>query len=174
MADPSSEIIVGQEAPDFRVETPLHGTVSLSQHRGKQAVALVFFRTFFTGNHMMVGKLRLSHTLCPTCILVIRDWARNYDQIQALGSEVLAISTVKLNELGGVLASGEPRFPICADADASITKRYGVYDPRWKHPTPSAFLIDRDGLIRYRYVGSVGIQSDLPRAAELAEQLAKL
>ncbi len=59
MADPSSEIIVGQEAPDFRVETPLHGTVSLSQHRGKQAVALVFFRTFFTGNHMTLGKLRL-------------------------------------------------------------------------------------------------------------------
>ncbi len=108
---------------------------------------------------------------------MIRDLISHYDQIRTLGAEILAISTVNLDDLSGVLSHNGPKFPLCADADAAISKLYGVYNPRWQHPNPSAFLIDREGIVRYRYIGGIviqAIQSKLPRATELVEELAKL
>lgn len=172
MSAASSTVAIGQEAPDFHAPAPLHGIVTLSQYRGARHVALVFFRTYAAGNRLKLGPVRLSQALCPTCQLMIADLTRHYDAVQALSAEIVAVSTVNPEELRHVLALGEPRFPLCADSDAAISRRYGVYDDLWRHPKPAAFLVDRCGIVRYRHVAEH--QTDLPRAAELISYLGSL
>lgn len=165
-------VVVGTQAPDFTAQTPLHGAFTLSQALARSPVAVVFFRAFATGNRLKIGGFRLSRSLCPTCQLMLVDLSRHYERIRELGAEVAAVSTVQLQELDAVIKMGEPKFPICADADAAIVQRYGVYDTLWRHPKPAAFLIDRQGVIRYRHIAEQ--QTDLPRAEELVEHLASL
>lgn len=161
------EIEVGQEAPDFSVTTALHGTVSLSQFRDKQPVALVFFRTFFTGNNTRVGGVQLVPVICPACHIMMRDLVRYYDRVRELSGEIVAISTVHPRHLERVRAIGEPKFPLCADADSSITKRYGVYHGVFKHPKPATFLIDRAGVVHLRHIARQFNQMDVLRGEQL-------
>jgi len=67
-------------------------------------------------------------------------------------------------------------LPILIDADRAITKRYGVYHPlgldALNTARPSTFLIDRDGTVRFMYVGEG--QNDRPDPETIVAELRKL
>ena len=67
-------------------------------------------------------------------------------------------------------------LPILIDADRAITKLYGVYHPfgfdALNTARPSTFLIDRDGTVRFMYVGEG--QNDRPDPETIVAELRKL
>ena len=67
-------------------------------------------------------------------------------------------------------------LPILIDADRAITKRYRVYHPvgldALNTARPSTFLIDREGTVRFMYVGEG--QKDRPDPETIVAELRKL
>ena len=44
-------------------------------------------------------------------------------------------------------------FPLLADPEGEVIRRYGVWDEEGKIARPAIFVLDRDGIVRYAYVG---------------------
>jgi peroxiredoxin len=65
------------------------------------------------------------------------------------------------------------QFPVLSDANHSVAEQYGVYNLLGDSlATPSVFIIDMGGVIRWRYVGqSTG---DRPADEVILEQLSQL
>lgn len=78
-----------------------------------------------------------------------------YDEIKALGVQVLAMSTDSRfvhkiwqeNELSKMVPGGVP-FPLLSDAGGLIGKVYGVYDDEGGVDIRGRFIIDPDGIVQ--------------------------
>ena len=93
--------------------------------------------------------------------------------LEGLDAQVLAISTDDLSGAKKVASLIGIPFPILYNKDADVVKAYGVYDLLGDGlATPSTFIIDKQGVIRWKRVGSrVG---DRPPASKVLEELGKL
>lgn len=67
-------------------------------------------------------------------------------------------------------------FPFLLDEDRSVTKSYGVYHliglDAYNIARPATFVIDKQGLIRFMYVGSS--QTDRVPVADILKELKQL
>ncbi len=97
----------------------------------------------------------------------------DYPSFQQLNGEILAISVEgrdigqHLSNLLGLL------YPVLSDADHQVTDQYGVYDLLGdKLATPSVFVIDLEGVIRWEYIGQD--TRDRPSNQMILEQLSSL
>ena len=97
----------------------------------------------------------------------------DYDQIKALGAEVLAVSTDNLHGARrSVEQSGVP-FPVLYDVTEVVPKQYGVFNLHGDGlASASVFIIDKDGELRFSSKGRV-YSEHLPSALVL-EELRKL
>ena len=94
----------------------------------------------------------------------------NYADLEVVDAEVLAISTDNLSTAGRIVASTGVPFPILYDPAAEAVREFGVYDLLYDGlATPSTFVVDKRGIIRWKYVGQ-GIY-DRPAVSEVMEQL---
>ncbi len=95
---------------------------------------------------------------------------KEYDQIGDLDAEVVAISTDDLSKAQHMAERVGIPFPVLYDPDADVVRDYEVYNLRRDGlATPSTFIIDKKGVIRYKYVGkSTG---DRPSTQQVLEQL---
>ena len=93
--------------------------------------------------------------------------------LEGLDAQVLAISTDDLSGAQRVASLIGIPFPILYNKDADVVKAYGVYDLLDDGlATPATFIIDKQGVIRWKRVGSrVG---DRPPASKVLEELGKL
>lgn len=78
------------------------------------------------------------------------------DEIRSLGAEPLAIAvTASFSQMAFAESLGVD-FPLLSDWEGIVARAYGVQYDDWKGHSGlakrSVFLIDRDGLIRYRWV----------------------
>lgn len=125
-------------------------TVKVSDFRGRPVV-LVFNRGF-------VGFV------CPYCSTYTAQLAARYDELRALGAEVLCIYPTRdqdeakiaeftdaVNQL--LTEEGEEAlpFPVFLDRGLEATRRFNLTGDLTK---PSTFVLDRDGIVRYAYVGA--------------------
>jgi len=129
-------IEVGAPAPDFRLETLDHGTVSLSDFRG-QTVVLNFWATW-----------------CPPCRAEMPEFAQLYGERAAAGDlVVLAVNFTPEDTRAAAASFAAERdlaFPIALDtADGAVATRFGV------RGLPATFFIDPDGVLRSRVLGPV-------------------
>ncbi len=93
-----------------------------------------------------------------------------YSEIQDLNAEVLAISKDDLSGAHYISDSIGIMFPILYDPEAEVVQEYGVYNLlRDGLATPSTFIIDKDGVIQWKYVGRD--KSDRPSTQVILEQL---
>ncbi len=86
---------------------------------------------------------------------------------------MLAISVDDLSGAALVVQELGIPFPVLYDPSLAVPKAYMVYDLLGDGlATPSMFLVDRKGIIRWKYVGrSIGDRADFP---EVLAQLAQL
>ena len=67
-------------------------------------------------------------------------------------------------------------LPMLVDPDRAVTKRYGVHHlfglDAFRTARPSTFLIDRDGRIRFMYIGEN--QHDRPDPRTIVVELSRL
>ena len=97
----------------------------------------------------------------------------DYQAIKDLQAEVLAVSVDDLRRAGYVVDRLGLEFPIMYNTEADMVKEYGVFNLLNDGlATPSTFVIDTQGKVRWKYIG-VNI-ADRPSTRSIIRQLKKL
>lgn len=131
------KIEIGQPAPDFLMYDTEKAPLKLSELKGKN-VLLLFFPWAFTGT--------CTKELCTT-----RDDIAFYNNMQA---EVLGISVDSPYSLRVFKEQQNLNFKLLSDFNKIVSETYGCIYDRWGMELKgvskrSAFLIDKEGIIRY-------------------------
>ena len=153
---PSSSATVGQPAPDFTLPSAPGTNVSLSDFRGRPVV-LVFYPADWSP--VCGDQVALYNEMLP----VFRD----YD------AQILGISVDGVWSHAAFAANRTLHFPLLADFEpkGEIARRYGVYDAKIGTAERALFVIDADGIVRWRYVSPIDVN---PGADGILEALDKL
>lgn len=130
----------GQAAPDFSLYDSDKNKVSLSSLKG-QNVLLLFFPQAFTG-------------VCTAELCGVRD---NIGLYQHANATVLGISVDSIFTLGKFKADQQYNFPLLSDFNKEVSRAYGSIYEDWILDMKgvskrSAFVIDKEGIIRYAEV----------------------
>jgi peroxiredoxin Q/BCP len=144
---------VGTRAPTFELPGTGGRSYKLSDYYGT-GVALAFYPGDFT----------------PVCTKQFCSYRDDGDRIEALGVPMLGISPQSVESHEKFAAQHGLNVPLLSDPDKRTARAYGVLGPGG-FIRRAVFLIDGDGMIRYRHVALFGLRyqdvSDLERAAEL-------
>jgi cytochrome c biogenesis protein CcmG, thiol:disulfide interchange protein DsbE len=138
---------MGEPAPNFTLTNLAGQPVALSDYTGK--VVLVNFWA----------------TWCPSCISELPDYEQVYQQHGGPAGEfvVLGINLQEGQAQVEDYATGLGlTFPVILDKDGSVTTRqYQVTG------MPGSFIIDRQGIIFYRHLGPLSVETLQAKLAEL-------
>jgi peroxiredoxin (alkyl hydroperoxide reductase subunit C) len=135
-------IKVGDVAPDFTLRDQNNGQVTLSQFRGQKAVLVIFYPLAFTG-------------ICTGELCTVRDDLPTFqnDEIQTLTISVDSPYSHK------IFAEREGyEFPLLADfwPHGAVAKAYGIFNDDVGFANRGTFLVDVDGIVRFREMNSPG------------------
>lgn len=142
----------GDSAPDFELEGTGSRTYRLGDYRGKELV-LAFYPGDFT----------------PVCTKQFCSYRDDGDRIEGLGVAMLGVSPQTVESHERFVAEHGLRVPLLSDPGKRVARSYGVLGPGG-FLRRSIFLIDREGIVRYRHVALFGLRyqdvGDLERAVE--------
>jgi len=131
---------VGSKAPDFTLVNQDREPVTLSQQLGQSNVVLAFFPGAFSGT-------------CTKEFCNLRDTMSNFKNVNA---KVLGISTDTFFALKAWDDQQKLGFPLLSDYNKEVIGKYGVVNPDMiglkNIAKRSVFVIDRNGVVRYREV----------------------
>lgn len=133
-------ISIGQKAPEFSLYDTNKRKVNLADYKGRN-ILILFFPLAFT-------------SVCTAELCEVRDTISQYSQVNA---EVLGISVDSLYTLAKYKEEQHLNFPLLSDFNKEVSNAYGVlyetfgYDMKGVSKR-SAFVIDKDGIIRYAEV----------------------
>lgn len=153
------KIEIGQKAPAFVLSDSAKNAVKLEDYKGKN-VLLLFFPLAFTG-------------VCTAELCSLRDDIASYNNANA---QIFGISVDSLFTLAKFKEEQKLNFPLLSDFNKEVSAAYGaIYEDflGMKGVSKrSAFVIDKDGVVRYAEV--LEKASDLPNFVAIKEALAKL
>jgi peroxiredoxin Q/BCP len=164
-----AKVGVGDAAPDFELPGTGGKTYKLSGYRGKNVVL-----AFYPGDET---------TVCTAQLCSYRD---NSDRIDQLDAEVLGISPQSVGSHEHWVQEQSLNVPLLADEDLAVSKRYGVTAwlgplarftelkdvPGGRYVMRSIFVIDAEGIVRYRHVSRTG--STFQTVGDLEQAVAAL
>lgn len=151
---------IGDTAPDFTLFNTEKQAITLSSYQGKNVVIL-FFPLAFTST-------------CTAELCGVRDDISNYGKMDA---EILAISVDSPFTLGKFKEEQGLNFNLLSDFNKNVSQAYDslyesfVLDMKGVSKR-SAFLVDRQGVVRYSEV--LEKASDVPNLDALKEILQTL
>ncbi len=156
---------VDQEAPDFTVPQATADDVdsfTLSDALGDGPVVLAFFPAAFTGG-------------CSDEMCSFRDSLAEFEDV---GGAVYGVSVDGPFALEEFAAKNDLNFPLLSDFSRTVIEDYDVvldslvdvYGPVAKR---SVFVVDSDGVVRYRWVSDdPGVLPDVDEVKEAVEDAA--
>jgi mycoredoxin-dependent peroxiredoxin len=140
---------VGEQAPDFTLKDQHGSPVSLSGFRGKKNVVLVFYPLAFSG-------------VCTGELCAMRD---QFPEVDRDDVELVTVSV----DSGFVLRTWADTehfsFTMLSDfwPHGEVAKTYGVFDDKMGVATRGTFIIDKDGVVRWKVVNPI------PQARDIAD-----
>ena len=131
---------IGQSAPEFTLFNDQKKEVKLSDFSGKNVV-LLFVPQAFTG-------------VCTAELCQMRDSLHDYNNMNA---EILAVSVDSVFTLEKWKKDEGFNFNLLSDFNKEVSRAYGSLYEEWIFGMKgvskrSAFVIDKDGIIRYAEV----------------------
>jgi peroxiredoxin Q/BCP len=148
-----AKVDVGDAAPDFELPGTESKSFRLSEHRGRNVVL-----AFYPGD---------ATTVCTKQFCSYRD---NADKLDGLNAEVVGISPQSVDSHERWVEEQELNVPLLADEDLTVSKSYGVTGwlgplarftelkeaPGGRYVQRAIFVIDAEGIVRYRHVSRTG------------------
>ncbi len=134
------ETQVGSPAPDFALTDGDGNPWRLSDHHGKVVILL-----FYPGDETPV---------CTRQMCSVRDRWQDYE---ATGAEVVGISTNSVESHKSFAEHHDLPLRLLADVDRSVADLYGAKSLIPGKVARSVFVIDAEGVIRYRDVRPIGL-----------------
>ena len=153
-------IEIGQTAPAFTLHASDKNKVSLADYKGKN-VLLVFFPQSFTG-------------VCTAELCNLRDNIAVYNNTNA---QVLGISVDSVFTLAKFKEEQQLNFPLLSDFNKETSITYDTIYTDWILDMKgvskrSAFVIDKEGIVRYAEVlESAGDQPDFEAIQQILSSL---
>src|SRR5512136_1875111 len=129
--------VIGRPAPDFSLPSTTGENISLKQFKGKKTVVLYFYPKDET----------------PGCTREACDFRDHAEEFEKARVVVLGVSTDPMESHLHFQAKQKLPFPLLCDADAAVSKLYGVYKQKnlygKKHLgiERTTFVIDRTGRV---------------------------
>jgi thiol-disulfide isomerase/thioredoxin len=118
--------------PDFSLPYLSGGTAALSSLKGK-VVLLNFWATW-----------------CPPCRAEMPSMEALYRRFKQAGLEILAVNCAeKTPDVQRFISGNRYSFPVMLDSSGEISGRYGITG------IPTTYILDREGKILLRVVGSL-------------------
>ena len=132
----------GSLAPDFALKATPDQTVSLDQLKGKPIV-LVFYPADWS----------------PVCGDQVSLYNEMLSEFQEYDAQIVGISVDGPWCHMAFAKDRKLRFPLLADFEpkGEVSKRYGIYDTKTGTCERALFVIDAEGIVRWKYVSPVGI-----------------
>jgi peroxiredoxin Q/BCP len=149
-----AKVDVGDVAPEFELPGTGERTYRLSDSRGRWVI-LAFYPGDFT----------------PVCTRQFCSYRDGDDRLNELGVDVLGISPQSVESHDRFAREHDLTVPLLADEDREVIRAYGVSAPGGL-VRRSIFIIDPDGVVRYRHVAVLGLH--YKDVASLGEALAAL
>lgn len=149
---------VGEKAPDAQIAL-LSGTpVQLKDMYAKGPIVLVFYRGGW----------------CPYCNKALSGWDEKLSTMASMGATVVALTPENPEHIKKTMTDQHLRYGILSDYKNEAATAFGIvfempaemqekyrnfgvdlsehnWDKTWRLPHPAAYVIDRDGTIRYAY-----------------------
>jgi peroxiredoxin len=139
--------------PDFDLPSTKNGKVGLWSYKQKLNMVLLFFH----------GRD------CKGCIDLLQELARDYARYQDDEAEILAVTTMPLDEARALADQLHLPFPILSDPTGKTVERFTYLDEATGGPVPSLFVLDRFGAV---YTQAIAEREDqLPSSDEVLEWL---
>jgi thioredoxin-dependent peroxiredoxin len=146
-----AKLRIGEEAPQFELEGTGSRTYRLSDLLGSTGVILAFYPGDFT----------------PVCTRQFCSYRDDGDRLEALGVPMVGISPQSVDSHERFADKNGLTVPLLSDPGKKVARSYGVVGPGG-FIRRSVFLIDGDGILRYRHVALFGLRyqdvGDLERA----------
>ena len=153
---------IGQKVPEFVLPDSDKKTRSLGEFIEQGTVVLAFFPFAFSGT-------------CDKEMCTFRD---GFGTLQASGAQLAGISVDSSYSLKAFAQTYNLQFPLLSDFNKKVAKLYGVLQDSWVAlgykgvAKRSIFVVDRRGILRYRWVTDV--TSDEPPYPEVMKAALKL
>ena len=127
---------VGDLAPDFSLPSTSGEAVTLSSYRGLKHVVLVFYPLDFS----------------PVCSMQLPEYSGRQDDFADLDTVVLGLNRDSLHTHRAWAAEYGIEVPLLADMTLSVARDYGVAIEARAISARAVFLIDKSGVIRFRFL----------------------
>jgi mycoredoxin-dependent peroxiredoxin len=140
---------VGDQAPDFELKDQHGSLVKLSDFRGQKNVVLVFYPLAFSG-------------VCSGEMCAMRD---DFPEVTGDDAELLTVS-VDSTHSHRVWADQEHfSFELLSDfwPHGAVAREYGVFDEKAGFAVRGTFIIDKNGVVRWKVVNPT------PQARDIAD-----
>jgi peroxiredoxin len=127
----------GSHAPDFSLDANNGHRIVLSELRGRPVI-LAFYPADFS-------------SVCGSQMALYNEALPMFEE---LGGQLLGISVDPLDRHVAFAEAQNLRFPLLADDHplGEVASKYGVFDERRKRARRGLFVIDGEGVIRWRYL----------------------
>ncbi len=132
--------LVGQPAPDFSLPDGKGNSWRLADHRGKVVVLL-----FYPGDETPI---------CTRQMCSVRDRWSDY---QGTGAEVIGISSDSVESHEKFAVNHQLPLRLLSDSGGNVSQQYGARSMIPGKIARSVFVIDGNGIIRYRDVRPLGL-----------------
>lgn len=153
---------LGQKVPEFSLPDVDNRTRSLGEFTRGGTVILAFFPFAFSG-------------VCDKEMCTFRD---DFGPLRAAGAQVVGVSVDSSYSLKAFAQTYNLQFPLLSDFNKKVTRLYGALQDPWGSvgykgvSKRAVFVIDRRGMLRYRWMTDV--PSDEPPYAEVLKATQKL
>jgi peroxiredoxin Q/BCP len=131
---------VGQQAPDFKLRDGSGQDWALTNQRGKVVVLL-----FYPGDETPI---------CTRQMCSVRDRWADYSET---GAEVVGISTDSVESHRDFATHHKLPLRLLSDAGGEVARLYGAQSLIPGKVARSVFVIDANGVVRYRDVRPLGL-----------------
>jgi peroxiredoxin len=99
--------------------------------------------------------------------------SERYNDFKKAGAQIIAINAEASTEQRDFRKTKNIEYLFLSDPEAAAVKKYGIFsDTDPTHIVPSTFIIDRGGVIRWKYIGKDA--HDRPQPDVVLEALKKI
>ncbi len=143
------DLDVGDQAPDFELKDQHGAPVRLSGFRGEKNVVLIFYPLAFSG-------------VCSGELCAMRD---EFPEASGDDVELLTVSVDSTYSHRAWADAEDFNFALLSDfwPHGAVARSYGVFDENRGIATRGTFIIDKNGVVRWKVVNPV------PQAREIAD-----